>query len=428
MIYFFASFYLEAASRISTFQLGNGLKVILAPVENVEAACVMLYHLTGVRDDPPEIRGASSLYQTLMLSETQNLEALDRVMFTKKFGGSSSIRINYDNSIFCQMVPETELNEALWFESERISSLRLQDQNIENLKNYMQNRLERMSQSNIHFRAGNWIKSKVFEGTIYQTPIYGDPEKITDFDSQKIKKIYDNFRNLSDIIMVISGKFDANAIKDSIYKRFAGLSFAKKTGKKKYTKVSPRSEYVYRNWTIDKLQQQFIMYGIRAPAMNSFDYLYFDFIRYYLLDNRISKLERQLIRNDLDVALSHEFTDNIEANALIIEISAEKRIDLEKAKIILNKELSALTTKLLSGSEMRLVRELMEIDLKKNMQDLKLRSFLLAHYYHLALYNNIDFSREYLNRLRRITTHDIIRVSKTYLKKENLVVLNVYGK
>jgi predicted Zn-dependent peptidase len=146
------------------------------------------------------------------------------------------------------------------------------------------------------------------------------------------------------------------------------------------------------------------------------------------LDKRISRLERQLNRNNLDVAVSYEFTNNIEANALVIKISADKRIDLEKAKYILNKELSACISKLVSGADMKMVKELMEIDLKKNMQDLKSRSFLLAHYYHLALYDGIDFSRGYLNRLRKITTHDIHRVSRSYLKKENLVVLNVYRK
>ncbi|MCP5108570.1 MAG: insulinase family protein, partial [bacterium] len=217
--------------NVTTFQLSNGLKVILAPLDNVEAACVMLYHLTGARDDPPGSRGISHLYQVLMLAGTQNLDAMDRVNVIKKYGGSTDSSVNYDNSVFCQMIPESEINNALWFESERISSLKLEEQVIDRLKKIEYKRFQRLNTTNPHFRAVNWVKSKVFEGTVYQTPKYGNMEKIAGFSNRKIREVYDNFRNLSDIIVVISGKFNEVTIKDAVNKRFSGLSPGKRQRK-----------------------------------------------------------------------------------------------------------------------------------------------------------------------------------------------------
>lgn len=425
----FALFFTMGANsntNITTYRLSNGLRVILAPTTNIEATCVMFYHLTGARDDPPDLKGASYLYQTLMLGGTQNLDPLDRIMFIKKYGGSSEGNVDYDSSIFCQLVPDPEVNNALWLESERISSLRLEDQNIDVLKDNIYKRYSRLSFSNVHFKAMNWVKFTIFEGTVYQTPIYGNLEQIIGFNNQRIKKIYDNFTDLPDIIMVILGKFDTAEVKETINKRFAGLSGQRKIQKRNYVQAEPRKEYIYRNWTEDTLEQPFVLYGIRGPSKLNLDRFCFELIRYYLLDKRISRLEHLLNqRTDLDVNLSYEYTDYIEANALVMKISAIRRLDLEKAKSVVNKELNALMDESLSTDVLKMVKTLMEIDFKKKLMDLKTRGLMLAENYHL--FGNVDFAGNYINEIRKITPLDVLRVAKKYFKKENQVILNVYG-
>lgn len=416
----------DSSTNITIYRLANGLRVILAPMDNMEAACVMLYHLTGARDDPPDIKGASYLYQTLMLGGTQNLDPLDRIMFVKKYGGSSECNVDYDNSVFCQIVPDTEVNNALWLESERIASLRLEDQSIDVLKDNIYKRYSRLNSANVHFRAMNWVKATIFEGTVYQIPIYGNLDQIMGFNNQRIKKIYENFSDLPDIIMVIVGKFDAEEVKETINKRFAGLSAQRKNQKKNYVQLDPRKEYVYKNWTEDTLVQPFVLYGFRGPSKLSPDYLCFDLIRYYLLDKRISRLEYLFNqRIDLDVNLSYENTEYIEANALVMKISAIRRLDLEKAKSIMVKELNKLTDETLSADNLKIVKTLIEIDFKKNLMDIKTRGLRLAENYHL--FGSTDFTEKYLKELRKITPFDVIRTAKKYFKKENQVILNVYG-
>lgn len=416
----------DSQTNITTFALPNGLRVILAPIDHIEAACVMLYHLTGARDDPPDLKGASYLYQTLMLGGTQNLDPLDRIMFIKKYGGSSNGIVDYDNSIFCQLVPDSEVNNALWLESERISSLRLEDQNIDVLKDNIYKRYSRLNSSNVHFRAISWVKSLVFEGTVYQTPIYGNLEQLMGFNNQKIKKIYENFSDLSDIIMVVTGKFNIAEVKETINKHFAGLPGQRKNQKRNYLQKEPRKEYVYKNWTEDTVEQPFVLYGVRGPSKLNPDHLCFDLIRYYLLDKRISKLDRLLNqRTDLDVNLSYEYTDYIEANALVIKISTNRRLDLEKAKYVLANELKTLSEESLSADNVKMIKTLMEIDFKKDIMDLKTRGLMLAENFHLS--GSVDFAEKYLQSLRKITPFDVARIAKKYLKKENQVILNVYG-
>lgn len=412
---------------VNTFQLHNGLKVILAPMENVDAVCVMFYHLNGVRDDPPDIKGASYLYETLMLSGTQNLDPRERMFFVKRNGGSTTNMVDYDRSVFCQLVPDSEVNNSLWFESERIHSLQLEDSHINRLKDLIYNRFSRLNDSNALFSADTWVRSRVFEGTAYETPIYGDLRMITGFNNRKVKSLYNKYRNLEDIIVVISGKFDIDEVKETLNKRFSSIVTPGRERKRNYTAVEPRTTYIYENRTVADLPQPFTIYGIRAPSKLSLEHLYFDFIRYYLVDRRISRLDRMFNqRNDLDVSITSDYTDNIEANGLIVKLSTKERLDLERAKYVFTRELSALTGNPISSTDLKMLKTLMEIDFKKDMRDLKRRGFLLAENYHL--YGTIDLVEKYLTRVRKTTSYDIMRIAQKYLKKENLVVMNVYKK
>lgn len=418
---------LIAGFQVASFTLENGLHVILSPDEDVKATCVLLYHLNGARDDPSEIKGGSYLYQYLMYMETENLDPYELIMFVRKGGGEFQGKINHDNSIFFQIIADHNLNNALWLESERLKSLKITDYKINLHKNNIYNRITSLLESNVNYRARQWIKKMIFQGTTYETPIYGNLEEIRTFNNDKIRKIYNKYRNPKNIIMVISGKFDNMRIRELIEKYFSHLEDNSESRKHDYNNFKPRASFITKNWVVSNTSQHFIFYGFRAPARLSFDELYFKVICYYLVDDRISRLEK-IINGvyNLDVDITYECTDNFESNAFIIRIASPRRISIEKAKYIVNKELQALQTNPLSHNTVNEMKLLMEMDKLKEMNKIDKRSIMLAENFHL--FGDLNFKKTYINRLKKLSSYDIIRIAKKYFGKKNLVMLNVYKK
>jgi predicted Zn-dependent peptidase len=130
--------------------------------------------------------------------------------------------------------------------------------------------------------------------------------------------------------------------------------------------------------------------------------------------------------NNLNVDISHEYSSNIESNAILIKFSSTSRLNLEKAKYVLEKELEALRMFPISSTNLKVVKSLMELDFFKNMNRLEKRSFMLAENFHL--FGNLNFEKNLAKRIRKITQYDIMEISKKYLGKDNLVILNVYKK
>ena len=96
--------------------------------------------------------------------------------------------------------------------------------------------------------------------------------------------------------------------------------------------------------------------------------MYFDFLRYYLTDPRLARLDHILNTvNDLDIEIDSDFTDYMEANCLTIQLSSTRRINLEKAKYVVEKEFQALRSLPIGNNDIKAVRSLMEIDFLKGM-------------------------------------------------------------
>jgi predicted Zn-dependent peptidase len=412
---------------VNSFELPNGLKVILSPSNDMQAAAVCVYHMHGARNDPADSRGISYLYQYLMFDGNRNLEPYDHVLFINKMGGIVSGRLNYDNAVFYEVLPAQEINVALWLESERLKSLRLQDANIDYHKNQIFNRINRLWESSQSFKAQTWVNSMVFEGSAYETPLYGDLGNIRFLSNDRIRENYQNFQNLSDVLLIIAGKFDINELRTGINKFFQNIPPGRRTGKQVFSAQNQRKSYLVKNWMVQGLKKNFVVYGIKAPAKIGYNFMYFDFLRYYLTDPRFARLENILNNiNKLDVEIECSFTDYMEANCLTIQISSSRRINLEKAKYVMEKEFQALSGGLLSNNDVKAVRSLMELDFLKSMLSLEERCLRIGEFFHM--FGELNFFEVQLRRLRKITSYDVLEIAKKYLLKENRVVLNVYNK
>jgi len=421
------------AHPVTIYNLSNGLTVILSPSPDVESTCLLLYHKTGVRDDPPALKGISSLYQSLMYLGTKNLDPYERLMFIERHGGIGNRKIGYDNSIFYQVIPDSELNNALWLESERISSLSLSDRDLNMVKGSTYLRLSNLVNGNINVEANNWMKSLLFLGSDYAVPLYGNMEKLRSFPNSSVRNAYKNFKNPREILLVIAGKFNEKELRKFINNHFAGLpSAVAPTRKRNLPPPRIDTKFFSKNWLRDNIPVHFVMYGFRAPAKNNNEHLYFNFLRYHLLDSRISKIIEMVNRaNRLNAAIHSEYTNHFDANALILKVSHPVRTELEKAKFIINNELEVLATKPIALSRLKEVKNLMELDFRKDMASLEKRSVILAEYF--DLYGSLEFGGKsfeetYVNRIRKISSYDILNASKKYLAKSNQIILNVYKK
>lgn len=413
-----------AEDPVYTFQLPNGLRVIHIPNNEIDSVCVMLYVMSGVSTDPADIRGASYLFQQLMYAPTENLEEFEYRQHINKNGGITAVRVNYDNSVLYDVLPASELNIALWLQSERLKSLKLGDRELDNCKNQFFNRMSRTLDNNVLMRAMNQMHAKVFEGTVYEQPLYGDLNRLRQIPNDRIRETYQRFRTLADVFLVIAGKYDANELRNSVNKYFQDLPGGEKSRLRPIRSVETKSSFVNLNWMHANIPMHTSILAVRGPSRLSGEYNLLDFLRCYLSDPRLSRLQTIMNRNNrLDIAVSGFMTENIGNNAMVIQLAGASRGNLEKAKVLLGQELLSLQSRLLGEGELKETAALMELDFLKSLASPEGRALKAAEFFHL--FSDLHYSKQYVQRIRRINAYEIQRAAQKYFVKDNRVMLNV---
>ncbi len=412
-----------AEEPLVSFQLPNGMRVILAPKPEVDAACVTVYHRFGVADDPPELRGASHLFQSLMFNGTEHVEPYDHQLLIDRSGGSTQSRVGYDNSVFADTVPAGEVPLALWLAAERLRSLRLDDAAIERTQTQVAARATRLAEASPIYRAQAWIHTHLFEGTPYETPLGGDPAKVRPFRPERIRETYGRFRNPADILLVVAGKFELASLRQAIGKHFQDLP----GGRPSPPVLRPLPDLFTRasvqNWVIEGLAQPFLLAGFRFPHRQSPEYLPALALALYLVDPRVSHLQEAMDSAGVEVVVSGSLTEYLGGNGLVIQITADRRIELERSKYVLQRELLSLTQNPVSHHRLGEIRDLLTLDYYRNWATLEGRCLEIALQVHLT--GELPGEEEGASRFRRVVPYDLVRIAQKYLKWNQRVQLNV---
>jgi len=412
-----------ADESLVSFQLPNGMRVVLAPQAGVEAACVMVYHRFGVADDPADLRGATHLFQNLMFNGTEHVEPYDHQLLIDRSGGSTTTRVGYDNAVFADTVSSEEVPLALWLAAERLRSLRLDNSLIERAKAQSAARLARLAEVSPIYRAQTWIHAQLFAGTPYEMPLGGDPAKVRQFRPERIRDTYRRFQNPADILLVVAGKFDLAQLRQGIGKNFQDLPGGRPSPQPLRPLPDLFTKANVQNWLVEGLAQPFLVVGFRFPYRQSPEYTPALVLAHYLVDARVSRLQAAMDSAGVAVTVSGSLTEYLGGNGLVIQLVADRRIELERAKYVLQHVLASLAQNPISQRELTELRNLMELDYYRNWAVPEGRCLEIALQVHLT--GDLPGEKGDGGRFRRVDHYDLVRIAQKYLKWNQRVQLNV---
>jgi len=412
--------------QVQTYRLQNGLRVILSPIEDSQAVCLLTYFKTGTRDDPVELKGISNVFKNIrMYSPTRNFNYLEGFLYAKNKGGITSSKIEYDFSYFYQIIQSEDLNITLMLESERFKSLKINTKLFEIQKTRQIQKLNRLIKFNGYYNSYIWTNRKLFENSIYQYPIYGEPNKLINMNKDDIITVFKRYLNPNLITLIITGKFDTVDIKRNIIRYFSDIKATKKKPIK-YKALNLKNIASSKSSISEKNVENFVIVGIPAPSILNPYYTHFLFFKYFLLDKRVGNIEYLLKdKNNLDIMIDYKFTGNIEANSLIIGVSSKQKIDVVKARYLILNYFKTLPLIMLKKKKtIKYIKYLMELDYLKRLADPLQRSLILAKSEHF--FGNLDINRNILMKIKNIGVENLIKVSKKYFSKDKTVVLFKY--
>ena len=105
----------------NSFQLPNGLRVLIHRVPSSKVAVCNLMYKVGSGDEKPSQTGIAHLFEHLMFSGSKHVPSYDKAL--QQVGGQNNAYTTFDVTNYYCVVPSANIETALWLESDRMFHL-----------------------------------------------------------------------------------------------------------------------------------------------------------------------------------------------------------------------------------------------------------------------------------------------------------------
>ena len=123
---------------IQQFSLANGLRVILCEDHAVPVVSVTLYYDVGSRNEKLGRTGFAHLFEHMMFQGSENVPKAAHFQYIFNAGGTMNGTTSTERTNYYETLPASHLPLALWLESDRMRSLKVTQENLDNQRNAVQ--------------------------------------------------------------------------------------------------------------------------------------------------------------------------------------------------------------------------------------------------------------------------------------------------
>jgi predicted Zn-dependent peptidase len=117
---------------IKQFSLDNGLRIVLNEDHSVPVVSVAVYYDVGSRNEREGRTGFAHLFEHMMFQGSENVPKAAHFQYISNAGGTMNGTTSSERTNYFETLPASQLPLALWLESDRMRSLAVTQENLDN--------------------------------------------------------------------------------------------------------------------------------------------------------------------------------------------------------------------------------------------------------------------------------------------------------
>lgn len=215
---------IKSEKNIEEYQLENGLRVVLAPIEKENKIYLNMIYKTGSLNDPKGKGGLAHLLEHLAFKGTKNIPGAEFQRRLDQFTLNSNAMTEYYTTRYINILrPEkAAIDNVLQLEAERMDKLVLQEKYVPSeISIVMREREVRMDQP-FTVLSDQILKSAYGNQYLGRLPV-GDLNELKSIKMSELNQFYQTWYAPNNAVLVIAGKFNKSDVLAAIDKNFSPL-------------------------------------------------------------------------------------------------------------------------------------------------------------------------------------------------------------
>ena len=408
---------------IEQFTLENGLRVILNEDHSVPVVSVAVYYDVGSRNEREGRTGFAHLFEHMMFQGSENVPKAAHFQYISNAGGTMNGTTSSERTNYFETLPSSQLPLALWLESDRMRSLAVTQENLDNQREAVKEE-KRLRYDNQPYVNGFL---RLFEMS-FQNPAnaHSTIGSMEDLDAATVEDIREFFRVYyapNNAVLSIAGDFNQTGTRSLIDKYFATIP--SQPPPPPVDVSEPVAVAAQTDVFLDKLAPvPAFALGWKIPARRTPEFYALSLASHLLFEGESARLYQKLVKGEESIVQIQGGIDERRGpSGLFIVVIPKPEHEGTHIREIIFDEIRQLATAGPSAEEMEKLRNNLFNAAVRSRQSSLFRAQQIAE---SALYDNEpELFNTDLQTYLDVTADQIREAVAQHLDTDNRVLLNI---
>jgi predicted Zn-dependent peptidase len=403
--------------------LTNGLRVLLAPDKGAGVVGVAVHYDVGFRSEPEGRTGFAHLFEHMMFQGSENVPKAAHFQYIFNAGGTMNGTTSTERTNYFETLPSNYLPLAFWLESDRMRSLKVTQENLDNQRHAVQEEKRLRYDNQPYVSAFLRMNELIFTNPANAHSTIGSMEDLDAATIDDVKEFFRIYYAPNNAVITVVGDFETDEARALVEKYFGNIPTQPTPPPVDVSEPEPvaiRSETFH-----DPLAPApaFVL-GWKIPERRTHDFYALSLAGTLLFEGDSSRLYQKLVKGDESVVSIEGGVDERRGpSALYIFALPKPGEDVRKIREQIFDEINRIATDGPTDAEMEKILNSLCNDAVRGRQSTMYRAQRLAEF---ALYDSdphlIDSE---LGHYLAVTADDIKNAAARYVDVDNHVVLDI---
>jgi zinc protease len=402
-------------------RLANGLRVIVAEDHSAPVFSIAVNYDVGSRNERQGRTGFAHLFEHMMFKGSQNVGPGEHFWLVFNNGGNMNGTTNNDRTLYFETLPSNQLDLALFLESDRMRSLDITAENLDNQRNAVQEERRLGVDNQPYGKTFEAIDALAYENFAYKHSVIGSMADLSAATVDDVASFFKTYYAPNNAVLAIVGDVDGKQVLDKVKKYFETIPSQPAPPAVDMSEPPQKAE---RRQTIPdalaRLARVDVVYKI--PPSDSPDVDALRVAGSVLGTGRSSRLYEDLVRQkQLAVQIATFVDDRRGPGLFVIDATVAPGKKPEEVEAAVYDQITAALGSPIADWEMEKARNAERRALAGRVQSSLQRAILLTEY--AVAYDDPGRINTEAARIASVSAADVQRVMKKYFVPENRSVI-----
>jgi predicted Zn-dependent peptidase len=401
--------------------LKNGLRVITVEDHSAPVIAISVTYNVGSRDEKPGRTGFAHLFEHMMFQGSENVGKGEHFTLVFNNGGNMNGTTSADRTNYFEALPANQLDLALFLEADRMRSLAITKENLDNQRNAVQEERRLGVDNQPYGKTDEMIDELIYDNFAYKHSTIGSMEDLNAASVEDVAQFFKTYYAPNNAVLVLVGDFNTNDALARIRKNFE--SIPTQPAPPTVDMTEPQQKAERRAAVEDQLARQTrVDIAFKAVPGNTPEFYAMQVLSSALQNGQSSRLFQKLVKDkQLATGVSGYMDERRGVGAFYIQASVAPGKNSADVEAAIYEEIEAMKTSAIADWELNKAKNNTRRNFINSLQSSLNRAVQMG--INTIYFNEPNLINTRLDKVNAVTAAQVQQAANKYLLPTNRVVI-----